>query len=74
MVYDVSSADSFKSIPDWFDECLSATDSNVSIVLVGNKCDLDKEREVERGQGQKYAKENGMLFVETSAKTGVGIK
>lgn len=38
-------------------------------MLIGNKSDLEEKREVSREDGQKFAQENGLLFLETSAKT-----
>ena len=41
---------------------------NVPIVLVGNKSDLQNEREVTRDEGEKYAREINAVFLETCAK------
>ena len=39
------------------------------IVLIGNKSDLDSKRQVSTEEGERFAKENGLIFQETSAKT-----
>ena len=36
---------------------------------VGNKCDLEEKRVVSREEGEQFAKNNGLFFLETSAKT-----
>uniref|UniRef100_A0A2P2JQI6 Ras-related protein RHN1-like isoform X2 n=1 Tax=Rhizophora mucronata TaxID=61149 RepID=A0A2P2JQI6_RHIMU len=41
--------------------------------LVANKTDLDSKREVQNEEGEQYAGENGMFFIETSAKTSHNI-
>jgi Ras-related protein Rab-8A len=45
----------------------------VSKVLVGNKCDLEDDREVTEDMGRDLAEEYGMAFFETSAMTGHGV-
>jgi Ras-related protein Rab-5C len=43
------------------------------MALAGNKCDRDETREVEVDEAQAYADENGLHFVETSAKTATNV-
>jgi Ras-related protein Rab-2A len=43
-------------------------------MLIGNKSDLDSKREVTREEGEKFAKENGLIFMETSAKTAQNVE
>lgn len=44
--------------------------SKMQIILIGNKCDLEDMRQVSTEEGQRFAKQNGISFFETSAKTG----
>ena len=46
----------------------------ISMVLIGNKCDLTEERKVNENEGKELAEKNGMLFFETSAKTGNNVE
>mmetsp|Transcript_12826 Transcript_12826/g.10958 ORF Transcript_12826/g.10958 Transcript_12826/m.10958 type:complete len:107 (+) Transcript_12826:411-731(+) len=46
---------------------------NVSVVLIGNKRDLESQREVSVKQGQEIANQNGFGFYETSAKDKMNI-
>lgn len=39
------------------------------IFLIGNKCDLDEQRDVTYEEAKQFADENGLMFVEASAKT-----
>lgn len=43
------------------------------IALAGNKADLANKRSVELEEAQAYAEENGLLFMETSAKTAKNV-
>lgn len=45
----------------------------MSIILVGNKADLEHRREVPRESGEEFAKEHGLLFLETSAKNNLNV-
>mgnify|MGYP003295242826 CR=1 FL=1 len=44
------------------------------MVILGNKCDLEENREVNTADGQKYAEKNNSPFFEVSAKTNTNVK
>jgi len=46
----------------------------VSLIMVGNKCDLEHLRKVTTEEGQELAKEYSAIFFETSAKTGKNVE
>lgn len=48
--------------------------SNMTIILVGNKSDLDHRRAVTYEEGSAFAKEHGLIFLETSAKTAANVE
>jgi len=69
LVYSITSRSSFDDITTFKDKILRAKDvESVPIVLVGNKCDLDGQRQVPVAEGQALAKRWGCKFLETSAK------
>ena len=74
LVYDISKKESFESIQSWIDDCKSSAPETVLMVLVGNKSDLTEERKVSEEEGREFAEKNGLLFFETSAKTGENVK
>ena len=74
VVYDISNKNSFDSAKQWIDDCKSYMTQKVTIVLVGNKCDLEDKRQVTKEEGQELADAYGLLFFETSAKTDVNVK
>lgn len=50
------------------------TNPNTVIFLIGNKSDLDSQRDVTYEEAKQFADENGLMFIETSAKTGDGVE
>ena len=72
LVYDISRRDSFENLDSWLSE-LRIHAPNVAIVLVGNKIDLEAQREVGTEEGLNFAQKNGLAFFETSAKTAQNI-
>ena len=71
LIYDISVKTSFDNIPKWISFIRSI--ENTTLVLCGNKIDLDK-REVTKEQGEALAQKEGIAFYEISAKSGEGIK
>ena len=67
IVYDITSLQSFEDIEKWYEEIVKLTEKNISIILVGNKCDLESERKVTIEMGQEKAKNLNCPFFETSA-------
>jgi Ras-related protein Rab-2A len=45
----------------------------MAVVLCGNKSDLEHRRQVPRKDGESFAKQHGLMFIETSAKDGVNV-
>ena len=74
VVYDITNRSSFENSKVWIDDCKSYMSKKVIIVLIGNKCDLEEERQVTIDEGQELADAYGLLFFETSAKNDVNIK
>lgn len=68
VVYDVTSYESFKCLPHWIQEIERYAKSKVIAVLVGNKTDLDEERQVSVNSGMSFATTHNMRLLETSAK------
>ncbi|PHJ15187.1 rab18 -family small gtpase [Cystoisospora suis] len=74
MVYDVSNRQSFLALQSWLDEVYRySTNTDAVIMLVANKIDK-RAVEVQRREGENFAYQNGMLFIETSAKTRQGVQ
>lgn len=67
LVYDVSSQTSFRNLDKWLSELRENTDPTVVVAVVGTKVDLEAERVVSSQAGQAYARQNGLLYMETSS-------
>jgi len=67
VVYDISKRDTFESAGRWLKELRDHADSNIVIMLVGNKSDLKHLRAVPTDEAAAFASQNGLLFMETSA-------
>ncbi|XP_055741666.1 ras-related protein Rab-37-like isoform X1 [Salvelinus fontinalis] len=74
LLYDITSKSSFDNIRAWLTEIHEYAQKDVVIMLLGNKTDMAGERVIKREEGEKLAKEYGVPFMETSAKTGVNVE
>ncbi|KAI9506439.1 Ras- protein Rab-14 [Coemansia spiralis] len=74
-VYDITNRESFENLNRWLADARQLTAPHSIFVLVGNKADRDPQlRAVPTAEGEAYAAENNMLFVEASAKTGAQVE
>ncbi|KAJ0090553.1 hypothetical protein Patl1_13224 [Pistacia atlantica] len=73
VVYDVTSRESFEKAKKWVQELQRQGNPNLIMFLVANKVDLKDKRKVGYEDGELYAKENGLSFLETSAKTAENV-
>ena len=71
-VFDLSDKDSFKHIKDWLITA-DEVNNNFQKILVGNKLDLPN-REIEKEIAEKYSKNHGMNYFETSAKDSINVE
>ena len=70
MVYSITKRESFNSLYGWLEQLNNVDDiSKKPILIIGNKLELEEYREVSYEEGEKFAKENGFHFYETSSKT-----
>ena len=74
LVYDITRRETFQHLTRWLEEARQNANQSMVIMLVGNKGDLDHRRQVTREEGEKFAKEHGLIFLETSAKTAANVE
>lgn len=64
----------YNHLSSWLSDARNLTNPNTIIFLIGNKSDLESQRDVTYEEAKQFADENGLMFLETSAKTGEGIE
>eukprot|EP01086_Lenisia_limosa_P011593 TRINITY_DN3781_c0_g1_i1.p1 TRINITY_DN3781_c0_g1~~TRINITY_DN3781_c0_g1_i1.p1 ORF type:complete len:208 (+),score=16.96 TRINITY_DN3781_c0_g1_i1:179-802(+) len=74
LVFDVARRSTFHHLTAWLKDVQALTSPNTVILLVGNKSDLDTQRDVSFDEASKFAKANGLLYMETSAMTGKNVE
>jgi small GTP-binding protein len=81
IVFDLSNQESFSNVLNWYQELKDfTTDEQIPIVIVGNKSDLDNERQINYKDGVKLANELSeneiikLSYIETSALTGENVE
>ena len=72
MVYSIDSKESFNHLETWLKEVKLQSNPDIKIFLIGNKADLDDQREVKLNDAKQFKDETGIhYFSETSAKSGL---
>ncbi|KAL6529690.1 Ras-related protein Rab-11B [Orobanche gracilis] len=74
LVYDVTRHVTFENVERWLKELRDHTDQNIVIMLVGNKADLRHLRAVSAEDGQAFAKNEKICFLETSALESLNVE
>jgi len=73
VVYDITNQETFARAKTWVKELQRQASPSIVIALAGNKSDLSAKRMVDHDEAYAYADENGLLFMETSAKTAMNV-
>eukprot|EP01112_Ceratiomyxa_fruticulosa_P012704 TRINITY_DN3534_c0_g1_i1.p1 TRINITY_DN3534_c0_g1~~TRINITY_DN3534_c0_g1_i1.p1 ORF type:complete len:226 (+),score=41.79 TRINITY_DN3534_c0_g1_i1:226-903(+) len=73
IVYDITNKTSFKNVTRWLNELREMADPEILIMMVGNKCDLEHQREVPTNEAKAFAEGNKISFLETSALTAQNV-
>jgi small GTP-binding protein len=73
LVYDVTVESSFDALDDWLNDLQQLCNPNASILLVGNKTDLDVDRKVGIEQARDFAEKHRLEYLETSALSGANV-
>ncbi|XP_043565663.1 ras-related protein Rab-21 isoform X2 [Chiloscyllium plagiosum] len=74
LVYDITDEDSFQKVKNWVKELRKMLGNDISLCIVGNKLDLEKDRHVSVEEAEVYAESVGAKHFHTSAKLNKGIE
>jgi len=75
LVFDITNRESFASLDDWYEEVMKYADPHKPVfVLVGNKDDQSRQRQVTKEEGMQFARNHNMDYIETSAKSGHNVE
>ena len=73
IVFDITSIDSFNGSKLWINEIIKNRGTECIIYLIGNKADLHIKRKVNKEDAINYSNKNNCIYLETSAKSNIGI-
>lgn len=73
LCFGLNDAASFAHCEAWMEDVRLYSGKDVTIELIGNKCDLIDERSVDFKEAKAYAERNGFMYEETSAKTRINV-
>eukprot|EP01004_Peranema_trichophorum_P008748 NODE_7499_length_771_cov_53.888889_g6888_i0.p1 GENE.NODE_7499_length_771_cov_53.888889_g6888_i0~~NODE_7499_length_771_cov_53.888889_g6888_i0.p1 ORF type:complete len:211 (+),score=24.77 NODE_7499_length_771_cov_53.888889_g6888_i0:79-711(+) len=68
LVYDITDYDTFKRVQHWIKELKSVVGPDIDIVVAGNKCDLERNRQVTQEEASHFCNSVGAHHFLTSAK------
>ena len=76
IVFDVTNRESFDKVHDWVKSVYDNTDTyrEIQIILVGNKIDLELNRQISKEEGIKLSEYFEIPYFEASAKNSNGVR
>ncbi len=74
LMFDVTCESSFNSIKSWLKSIKDMSGDKMTIVLVGNKIDDEKNRKISEEEAKELANENGLEYIAASGKANINVK
>merc|ERR1719350_1024279 len=74
LVYDITRRETFNHLTRWLEEARQNGNQNMTIMLIGNKCDLEHRRQVSTEEGEAFAQKHGLMLLETNATWSIDVK
>ena len=73
LIYDVTNRQTFENLKNWISQIREEATQNEIIYIVANKIDMEDGRIINKEEGEKFAEELGVPYIETSAKIGINV-
>ena len=73
LLFDLTNRDSFDRLPLWLSLVKDKCDSDIPIILLGNKCDQEELRQVQAKESQDFASRKGLQYIETSTRSAQNV-
>ena len=74
-MFDVTDRATFENINTWMKQISNNVNpEEVKIIMLGNKTDLEDDRQVSEKEGEEMAQKHGLTYYEASAKSGQNVK
>lgn len=73
VMYDMTNQDSFKNVDTWVNDAREFADQDISIMVLGNKCDLKNKRKIYYDDGLVICQSKGVAFCECSSTEGQNV-
>lgn len=73
LAYDITDKDSFDKVKIWLKELHTVVGENIQVVIVGNKCDLERDRKVNKKEAEEWAVAHHAKHFLCSAKLGLRV-
>lgn len=74
LIYDITKRQSFDHVTRWLEELREHADTNIVIMLIGNKSDLGSLRAVPTEDAKEFAENENFFFMETSALEATNVE
>eukprot|EP00828_Plagiopyla_frontata_P024033 TRINITY_DN30698_c0_g1_i1.p2 TRINITY_DN30698_c0_g1~~TRINITY_DN30698_c0_g1_i1.p2 ORF type:complete len:125 (-),score=25.22 TRINITY_DN30698_c0_g1_i1:30-404(-) len=74
IIYDITQYDTFRNAKNWIKGLHETANPSILIAFVGNKIDLEDNRQVLAIEAKEFCEQNGLFFFEVSAKKNINIQ
>jgi len=74
IVFDITNKSTFDKAKRWVDELRQSGPENILLLLIGNKVDLENNRQLTYDECNNYATESDLIYIESSAKKNINVE